>query len=260
RFAKQGLHSQRPLQPWPLLDQPLEVPQLMGQTQLQLLGRRFQLRTETITDPARGPLLAHDLGNDPGSPTGTNQVVDPPHTPKHPLPPGTTGDADTGLVTADDCTLSDPCPKCCRHWLRGLACPVQDSVHAPFADLYAKQLTTELRHSLIAQMLLVLEIHHRRLQARPKTACGFQPLRQHPARDLLTVRTDYLMLARLDHDGHDGRQPGELVPDYRPGRHTMQVRLTVLTALHAKLKNPIRLVHPWARLARMPKGRPQLLP
>src|SRR5262245_37286172 len=97
RFPKESLHGYGPLQTGPLFKQPLEVPQLMGQTQLQPLGRSLELGTEAITAPAPGLLPAHDLRNDLGSPTRTDEVVDPHDAPKDPLPPVTACHAGTGL-------------------------------------------------------------------------------------------------------------------------------------------------------------------
>ena len=63
RFPKERLEREGPLQPGLLVQQPLEVPQLMGQTDLPALGWRLELGTQTITDPALRLLLPHHFLN-----------------------------------------------------------------------------------------------------------------------------------------------------------------------------------------------------
>jgi|GEM_PF-3278186 len=144
-------------------------------------------------------------------------------------------------------------------WLRRHARPLHQRARAPFADRYAKQILAELRHSLVAQMLLMFEINHRRSQARTKTPSAVQSHRQLPSGHPLTVWTDHLRLVRLNHHRRDRGDFGQLVPEYGLRLYATQVGLTVFTALDPRLNNPVRLCHPRPRLPCMPKGRPVLL-
>src|SRR4029450_310468 len=231
----------------------------MRQTQLALLGRRGELGAETITDPTRRSLRPHHFGNDFRPATRPGEEIHAPGPSKDPLPPRPPSHTRTRLVTADDLTLRHVRANRLGDRLRHHARPLHECARPPFANRHAKELLTELRDSLIAQMLLVFEIDHHRRQPRPKTPSAVQPQRQLPPRDPLTVRTDHLRLARLNHYGREGGHFRELVAEDSPGLDPTEVRLTVPTALHDGLNNPVRVCRPRPGLSRMPKRGPLLL-
>src|SRR4029450_582342 len=166
RFPKERLQGQRPLQPRLVLQQPLEVPQLMGQTHLAAPCWCLELRAQTITDPTLCVLLPHHFLNHFRPTTHPDEEVHPHRTPKDPLPPGPPRHTGTGLVTPNDCTLRHFRADLFGHWLGRRARPLYQRTCAPFADRDAKEVLTELRHSLVAQMLFGFEIDHRRGSAR----------------------------------------------------------------------------------------------
>src|SRR5215470_14879401 len=231
----------------------------MRQTQLALLGGCGELGTQTITDPARRMLPSHYFLNDLRPATRPDEEIHSQRTPQDPLPPRPPGYARTRLVTADDRTLRHLGANLFGYRLRRHAGPLQECARPPFADRHAKEVLTELRHALIAQMLLVFEIAYRRSQPRPETPSAVQPHRQLSPGDLLTVRTDHRRRARLNHHGRDWGHFRQLVAEDGPGLDPTEVRLTVSTALHGGLNNPVRLCHPGPCLARMPKRGPVLL-
>src|SRR5215475_4391508 len=160
RFAKESLHGNSPRQLGPPVKQPLEVSQLMSQAQLPPLGGGRELGTQTITDPALGPLLPHDFRDHFRSAARPDQEVDPHDTPKDPLPPVAACHASPGLVAANDRALRHLPPNRGRHRLCGLPRSLQDGARAPFADRYPKEVAAKLGHPLIAQMLLVFQVDH----------------------------------------------------------------------------------------------------
>lgn len=188
-FAKERLQRQRPLQPRLVSESPLEVTELRRQTQLPLLGRGGELGPETITPPTRRALRPQHFGNDFRPATRPEEEIPAHRTPKPPLPPRPPGHARPGLVTANARTRRHLRANLLGERRRRRARPLQERACAPFADRHPKEVLTELRHALIAQMLRVFERAHRGREARPETPSAVQPRRSLTSGDRLTLHT-----------------------------------------------------------------------
>ena len=75
-LAKQLLHLGCPHRSLRLIGETLQITKLMCQAKLKDLGRRLQLRAETITDPNLGSGLSHHLRDHGGIATRDDLVVD----------------------------------------------------------------------------------------------------------------------------------------------------------------------------------------
>ena len=85
----------------PGLEGKLTIPQLMGQTDLPVLGRVVLLGTVEIGHPDRRPMVAQDFLDHPVAPAGANDMDTDLGVLKDPFPLGAAVDAGPGFITAD---------------------------------------------------------------------------------------------------------------------------------------------------------------
>src|ERR1700694_712444 len=218
----------------------------MDQTDLEALGRSVELRFPTVADTDRDLGLAHRRLDHARATARHDHMVDGLADDEYPLPPGVAVDARSGFIAADDCALLHLYPDGLRGGCGGFRRACDDASLAAVAEAQTEQVLQGWACTLVTEMLLVLQIDHRRFQAGTKAPRGFQSFRQTAALQRMTDRAEPFGLPRFNHDRAHLRQLGQLSANGALRFDAPQVRLTVRAGGQRRRDHGIGLVHPSA--------------
>ena len=195
----------------PCLEGKLTIPQLMGQTDLPLLGRVVLLGTVEIGDPDGGAMFAQDFLDDPVAPAGANHMHTDLRILKDPLPLGASVDPCPGFITPDQPAAAQARQDLLYPVVQTGFHPPEEIRQRPFADGHAIDLRKERRQALVTDGMGIPQIGRQTLDRGPKGRAGLHPHRHRGHIGLSTVGTLPPMLL---HPGDDGLDRGNSILSY----------------------------------------------
>ena len=250
--AQQGLHGSRPERCRIQIDNCLQVAQLVRQADLALSGGSLQLGGQAITHPHFSLMGAHHILNDIRTAIETDPMQDARQGAEHPLPQVLSIHPAAGLITMDDGALAHAFQDR-RLCLEGLvSSPLHDLVDPTLADFHSMQVEQSRLSALIAHVLFLAIVHHRRFQPGSKDPLHLQACWRLAHLKPATFGTAHLILPHFDHFRFGFRQFGDLVHIYQPPAFGPQIGLTMRTNLRLYLHKMIRLRHKLALVFLMP--------
>ena len=213
RGPEEVLQLVRPAQVRTVIDQPLQVTNLVRQTQLAGLGGGLQLGFPTITAPHLGPSLLHEGLNHLEAATGDDQMILARVALKHPFPPVAAIHAGAGFIAADDGAMPDLRANRFGFGLGRDPRTLQDRHRPAGAQVNAPDILQNTLQTLKTHRLFMMQVRHQRFQPWPKLACGLQPGGQEALLLVVATRTHNGRLTRFNDHRLNLRQFDDLSPN-----------------------------------------------